>query len=216
MSPKKKYPYRRFNYKKKKNTDNNNNSSNNNNNSKNDKRASSSSVQTHNVSSIGKATSMTVQLPITSFIDVTQQPARYRGWSLYFSDINKDDDPTYLSACKRFENYFKRLRQLFNFREIEQQQFFTVDYKQLLLDQEFLPNESMWADLFVDENETLMRVMGLAMHQCVTDERDERDRQGALEAKYQAIPLITIPIIYARLINYTPIVHLKDVKAKFH
>ncbi|CAF4402820.1 unnamed protein product, partial [Adineta steineri] len=56
-----------------------------------------------------------IQTPITTYINVTEKPARYRGWSLYFPDTNKESDLSYLSVCQLFESYFKRTKDLYDF-----------------------------------------------------------------------------------------------------
>jgi hypothetical protein len=76
-----------------------------------------------------------------------------------------------------------------------------------------------------------MRVIGLAMHQvkklivrcpmvinghvqCIIDEQEEKDRQAASDCHHPTVPLVDLPVIHARLINFSPMIRLKDVKAQ--
>ncbi|CAF3959185.1 unnamed protein product [Rotaria magnacalcarata] len=155
-----------------------------------------------------------VQTPITTYIDVSERPARYRGWSLYFPDTDKESDPSYLSVCQLFEDYFKRMKNQYDFSEIEQKQSFSINYHEVLEDSAFQDKKPTWSLFFSDQNETTMRVIGLAMHQCIIDEQEEKDRIAASECQHPTVPLIDLPIIHARLVNFTPMIRLKDVKAQ--
>ncbi|CAF4005609.1 unnamed protein product [Rotaria sp. Silwood2] len=155
-----------------------------------------------------------IQTPITTYIDITERPARYRGWSLYFPDTDKESDPSYLSVCQLFEDYFKRMKNLYDYAEIEQKQSFTINYYEVLEDSAFQDKKQTWSLFFSDQNETTMRVIGLAMHQCIIDEQEEKDRKAANECHHPTVPLIDLPVIHARLVNFTPMIRLKDVKAQ--
>ncbi|CAF0759296.1 unnamed protein product [Rotaria sp. Silwood1] len=155
-----------------------------------------------------------IQTPITTYIDITERPARYRGWSLYFPDTDKESDPSYLSVCLLFEDYFKRMKNLYDYSEIEQKQSFTINYHEVLEDSAFQDKKQTWSLFFSDQNETTMRVIGLAMHQCIIDEQEEKDRLAANECNHPTVPLIDLPVIHARLVNFSPMVRLKDVKAQ--
>ncbi|CAF3364063.1 unnamed protein product [Rotaria sp. Silwood1] len=155
-----------------------------------------------------------IQPPITTYIDITERPARYRGWSLYFPDTDKESDPSYLSVCLLFEDYFKRMKNLYDYSEIEQKQSFTINYHEVLEDSAFQDKKQTWSLFFSDQNETTMRVIGLAMHQCIIDEQEEKDRLAANECNHPTVPLIDLPVIHARLVNFSPMVRLKDVKAQ--
>ncbi|CAF0720701.1 unnamed protein product [Rotaria sordida] len=155
-----------------------------------------------------------IQTPITKYINITEQPERYRGWSLYFPDTDKESDPSYLSVCQLFEDYFRRMKNLYDYSEIEQKQSFTINYHEVLEDSAFQDKKQTWSLFFSDQNETTMRVIGLAMHQCIIDEQEEKDRLAASECHHPTVPLIDLPIIHARLVNFTPMIRLKDVKAQ--
>ncbi|CAF4423253.1 unnamed protein product, partial [Adineta steineri] len=70
-----------------------------------------------------------------TYINVTEKPARYRGWSLYFPDTNKESDLSYLSVCQLFESYFKRTKDLYDFSDIEHKQSFTINFDEILKDE---------------------------------------------------------------------------------
>ncbi|CAF0865720.1 unnamed protein product [Adineta ricciae] len=155
-----------------------------------------------------------IQTPITTYINITEQTERYRGWSLYFPDTDKESDLSYLSVCQLFEKYFKNTRDLYDYAAIEQKQSFTISYSEILNDQMFLEKQQTWSLFFSDQNETTMRLIGLAMHQCMTDEQEEKDRLAASECHHPTVPLVDLPIIHARLVNFTPQIQLKEVKAQ--
>lgn len=155
-----------------------------------------------------------VQTPITTYIDITEQPERYRGWSLYFPDTKKESDPSYLSVCQLFEDYFERMKDIYNYAEIEQKQSFTINYKEVIEDEAFKDKRDTWVLFFSDQNEITMRIIGLAMHQRIVDEQEEKDRQAASDCHHPTVPLVNLPIIHARLINFEPMIELKNVKAQ--
>ncbi|CAF3822831.1 unnamed protein product [Adineta steineri] len=155
-----------------------------------------------------------IQTPITTYINVTEKPARYRGWSLYFPDTDKESDLIYLSVCQLFESYFKQTKDLYDFSDIEHKQSFTINYEKILDDKAFQDKKESWSLFFSDQNDTTMRVIGLAMHQCIIDEQEEKDRIAASECHHPTVPLVDLPIIHARLINFQPMIKLKDVKAQ--
>ena len=49
---------------------------------------------------------------------------------------------------------------------------------------------------------------------CIIDEQEEKDRKAASDCHHPTVPLVDLPIIHARLINFEPMIHLKDVKAQ--
>ncbi|UJR35560.1 hypothetical protein I4U23_028313 [Adineta vaga] len=199
-------PYNKFKNRhwKKKKVDNDNSSKTDNDNSN----------RNHSHAAVPSSPIKVIQTPITTYINITEEPERYRGWSLYFPDTDKESDLSYLSVCQLFESYFKRTKDLYDYSAIEQKQSFTINYHEILEDSAFKDKRQTWTLFFSDQNETTMRVIGLAMHQCIIEEQEEKDRLAASECHHPTVPLIDLPVIHARLINFTPIIRLKDVKAQ--
>lgn len=48
----------------------------------------------------------------------------------------------------------------------------------------------------------------------IVEEQEAKDRVAASECQHPTVPLVELPIIHARLVNFNPTILLKEVKAQ--
>jgi hypothetical protein len=111
-----------------------------------------------------------------------------------------------VSQCVKF---IERNQAMYDFNTVEMQKCFIVDYKFIMSDEDELCTE--WGDLkseIIDNTEFCLDCMGLAMHQCIINDFNKKQKdseEGTLQKK-------NLGIVRARLINHEPIQQIKDVR----
>ncbi|CAH1792022.1 unnamed protein product [Owenia fusiformis] len=179
----------------------------------------------------GKSNTIATQRPrlVQTKIDSNCQ---YRGWDLYFpNEAHSDMSPT-VQRVKVFEKYMQTWKALFNFRDIETRKCFTVSFKDLMNDQmiaEGLPN---FKAEMKSMPETILSCLGLAMHQMMIKEFEHEAKEAAdcmtpsivgtpgVQPSRAEPPIEHEPyhlsLVHARMVNYEPIVALKNLKANYY
>lgn len=118
------------------------------------------------------------------------------------------DHATWKNHVESFMNYILQNQEIYTFSEIVINGHFSVDYQLLTQNEEFLTCWSNFESHVLDNSEYCLQCMGLAMHQFIYDSFKNKD-QGLLEN-------FNLKVIYPRIINYGPILSLKDMKVNYY
>ncbi|KAM3863254.1 DNA helicase MCM8 [Diretmus argenteus] len=137
----------------------------------------------------------------------------YKGWPLYFTEGFVESSP-FVEKVKVFEKYFTSKIHLYDKDEIERQGSVLVDYVDLIGDKvvcEALPELTTHLR---EQPEIMLNCLGLAIHQVLTTdlEKQAADLQG--QELPVATPIISTPLINARLYNYEPLTPLRTLRAR--
>ncbi|XP_012866090.1 PREDICTED: DNA helicase MCM8 [Dipodomys ordii] len=137
----------------------------------------------------------------------------YKGWKLYFSEVYSDSSP-FIEKIQVFENFFMRRIDLYDKDEIERKGSILVDFKDLTKEDEVLNI----ANELKDAPEKTLACMGLAIHQILTKdlERHAAELQAQEGLPSDGETMVNVPHIYARVYNYEPLTHLKNIRANYY
>uniref|UniRef100_A0A5G2R6S4 DNA helicase MCM8 n=1 Tax=Sus scrofa TaxID=9823 RepID=A0A5G2R6S4_PIG len=141
----------------------------------------------------------------------------YKGWKFYFSEVYSDSSP-FIEKIQTFENFFTKRIDLYDKDEIERKGSILVDFKELTEDDEvakLIPNV---ANELRDTPEKTLACMGLAIHQVLTKdlERHAAELQAQEGLSRNGETMVNVPHIHARVYNYEPLTHLKNVRANYY
>ncbi|XP_041352396.1 LOW QUALITY PROTEIN: DNA helicase MCM8-like [Gigantopelta aegis] len=140
----------------------------------------------------------------------------YKGWKFYFPNEGYSDHSPIVKSVELFEKYFISWSSLYNWSDIEVKGFFTVNFKDFSTDQiiqEAIPDLSSEVK---NSPETLLSCIGLAMHQIITQHHEKEAADAAREAGeslQQTSTQYTVPMIHARILNFSQPIPLKNLKA---
>ncbi|XP_038074651.1 DNA helicase MCM8-like [Patiria miniata] len=148
----------------------------------------------------------------------------YKGWRYYFKDEGYSEHSPTVAKVKAFEKFFKSRMKAYDKDEIERKGSITVDYKELIEDDdvsETLPD--LRTDI-KDLPEKTLNCLGLSIHQTLTRDLEHQatmlQQQATGETGQQEVEvpsiLVSVPIIRARLVNYEPVTPLKNLKANYY
>nr|XP_045013632.1 DNA helicase MCM8 isoform X2 [Jaculus jaculus] len=138
----------------------------------------------------------------------------YKGWKLYFSEVYSENSPL-IEKIQAFEKFFKRRIDLYDKDEIERKGSILVDFKELTKDEEIATLMPDIANDLRNAPEKALACMGLAIHQVLTKdlERHAAELQAQEGLPNDGETIINVPHIYARVYNYEPLTHLKNIRA---
>uniref|UniRef100_A0A8D2AVD5 DNA helicase MCM8 n=1 Tax=Sciurus vulgaris TaxID=55149 RepID=A0A8D2AVD5_SCIVU len=141
----------------------------------------------------------------------------YKGWKLYFSEVYSDSSP-FIEKIQAFEKFFVRHIELYDKDEIERKGSILVDFKELTKGDEITNLIPNIADELRDAPEKILACMGLAIHQVLTKdlERHAAELQAQEGLSSDGETMVDVPHIYARIYNYEPLTHLKNVRANYY
>ncbi|KAM4842250.1 DNA helicase MCM8 isoform 1-T3 [Thomomys bottae] len=141
----------------------------------------------------------------------------YKGWKLYFSEVYSDSSP-FIEKIQVFENFFMRRIDLYDKDEIERKGSILVDFKDLTKEDEIINSTSNIANELRDAPEKTLACMGLAIHQILTKdlERHAAELQAQEGLPSDGETMVNVPHIYARIYNYEPLIHLKNIRANYY
>ncbi|XP_071453404.1 DNA helicase MCM8 [Hetaerina americana] len=140
----------------------------------------------------------------------------YRGWKLYFPQENFKEKSTTLDKIKAVENFIKKHSKLYPPVEIEERRAFSVDFKKLVADEEFMKNWPGFENDLCDMPEHSLSCLGIAMHQIVSTAMDDEFLANLPDAEKDSFSPLDIPIIRARVLNYEPVILLKNLKTNYY
>ncbi|XP_048956618.1 DNA helicase MCM8 isoform X2 [Canis lupus dingo] len=141
----------------------------------------------------------------------------YKGWKLYFSEVYSSSSP-FIQKIQAFENFFTRRIDLYDKDEIERKGSILVDFKELTEDNEMADLVPNIANELRDTPEKTLACMGLAIHQVLTRdlERHAAELQAQEGFSRDGETMVNVPHIHARVYNYEPLTHLKNVRANYY
>ncbi|XP_052039669.1 DNA helicase MCM8 [Apodemus sylvaticus] len=138
----------------------------------------------------------------------------YKGWKLYFSEVYSNNSP-FIEKIQAFEKFFTRHIDLYDKDEIERKGSILVDFKELTKDDEITNLIPDIESALRDAPEKTLACMGLAIHQVLTKdlERHAAELQAQEGLSNGGETMVNVPHIYARVYNYEPLTHLKNIRA---
>lgn len=110
-----------------------------------------------------------------------------------------------------FKNYIEEMQSTYSISEIINSGYFLIDYKSLLLNEKLI---SQWENLLnelVNNTEYCLKCMGLAMHQFIVDFYKNKSK----EEENENIDNFKLKVIHPRIINFEPVLHLKEMKVNY-
>ncbi|XP_046388865.1 DNA helicase MCM8 [Ischnura elegans] len=140
----------------------------------------------------------------------------YRGWKLYFPQEEFKETSSTVDKIKSVESFIKKHGKLYPAAEIEERRTFSVDFKKLLADEEFTSSWSGFETDLSDMPEHSLSCLGIAMHQIVSKAMDDELIANLPDAEKESFSPLEIPIIRARVLNYEPVIHLKNLKTNYY
>ncbi|KAM5246056.1 DNA helicase MCM8 isoform 2-T2 [Ctenodactylus gundi] len=163
--------------------------------------------------SSGKQTSERAPQPLL-LQSTLDQFMPYKGWKLYFSE-GYSDSSLLIEKIQAFERYFTRRIDLYDKDEIERKGSILVDFKELTKDDEITTVMPNIGNELRDAPEKTLACMGLAIHQVLTKdlERYATELQAQEGLSSDGETMVNVPHIYARVYNYEPLTHLKNIRA---
>lgn len=138
----------------------------------------------------------------------------YKGWKLYFSEVYSNSSPC-IEKIQAFEKFFTRHIDFYDKDEIERKGSILVDFKELTKDDELTNLIPDIENALRDTPEKTLACMGLAIHQVLTKdlERHAAELQAQEGLSNDGETMVNVPHIFARVYNYEPLTHLKNVRA---
>ncbi|CAH6787822.1 Mcm8 [Phodopus roborovskii] len=138
----------------------------------------------------------------------------YKGWKLYFSEVYSNSSP-FIEKIQAFEKFFTRHIDFYDKDEIERKGSILVDFKELTKDDEITNLIPDIENELRDTPEKTLACMGLAIHQVLTKdlERHAAELQAQEGLSNDGETMVNVPHIFARVYNYEPLTHLKNVRA---
>ncbi|XP_073988603.1 minichromosome maintenance 8 factor recombination-defective isoform X2 [Rhodnius prolixus] len=136
--------------------------------------------------------------PVSNEPDIDRIP--YKGWNHYFPDEVYESISQTTFRTRVAENFFSTIIKSLKLSELEEHKYYRLDSKILLNDEALLKEWPSFPDDIRDNPSHTINCLGLALHQvaCKLDGYD---------------PNAEFPAIRIRLINFEPVVPLKDIKA---
>ncbi|VTJ79346.1 Hypothetical predicted protein [Marmota monax] len=165
---------------------------------------------------IGKNSSEQIPQPLL-LQSTLDQFIPYKGWKLYFSEVYSDNSP-FIEKIQAFEKFFIRRIDLYDKDEIERKGSILVDFRELTKDDEITNLIPNIANELRDAPEKILACMGLAIHQVLTKdlERHAAELQAQEGLSSDGETMVNVPHIYARIYNFEPLTHLKNVRANYY
>uniref|UniRef100_A0A8C9P055 DNA helicase MCM8 n=1 Tax=Spermophilus dauricus TaxID=99837 RepID=A0A8C9P055_SPEDA len=133
------------------------------------------------------------------------------------SSVYSDNSP-FIEKIQAFEKFFIRHIDLYDKDEIERKGSILVDFKELTKDDEITNLIPNIANELRDAPEKILACMGLAIHQVLTKdlERHAAELQAQEGLSSDGETMVNVPHIYARIYNFEPLTHLKNVRANYY
>ncbi|ERE71817.1 DNA helicase MCM8 isoform X3 [Cricetulus griseus] len=138
----------------------------------------------------------------------------YKGWKLYFSEVYSNSSP-FIEKIQAFEKFFTRHIDFYDKDEIERKGSILVDFKELTKDDEITNLIPDIENTLRDTPEKTLACMGLAIHQVLTKDLEQHaaELQAQEGLSSDGETMVNVPHIFARVYNYEPLTHLKNVRA---
>ncbi|VTJ79347.1 Hypothetical predicted protein [Marmota monax] len=133
------------------------------------------------------------------------------------SSVYSDNSP-FIEKIQAFEKFFIRRIDLYDKDEIERKGSILVDFRELTKDDEITNLIPNIANELRDAPEKILACMGLAIHQVLTKdlERHAAELQAQEGLSSDGETMVNVPHIYARIYNFEPLTHLKNVRANYY
>ncbi|XP_044744963.1 DNA helicase MCM8-like [Coccinella septempunctata] len=147
-----------------------------------------------------------------SVID-TEPSHGYYGFKIYFPDEALIDVSILLMEMKMCRRFIDQNNGIFDFNMIQKTKCFVLDYK-LLVEEEIFTHWSDFQTELISNTEYILNCFGLAMHQTICEDfisKTEDDSDVTLETFHSNLGKIR-----AKIINYEPILQLKDLKVNIY
>ncbi|KAL4224835.1 DNA replication licensing factor mcm8 [Mactra antiquata] len=141
----------------------------------------------------------------------------YHGWKLYFPDETYNEHSSSVVMTQVFEKYLLSWLHSYNFDDIELKGSFTVDFKELFADTVICDSISDLQTKLKESPENVLSCLGLAMHQHISHKRLREAREATEESGCEITPEdYHVPVIHARIFNFTTPISLKNLKANYY
>ncbi|XP_018328891.1 DNA helicase MCM8 [Agrilus planipennis] len=131
----------------------------------------------------------------------------YYGFKLYFPEDSVDAECILMNTTA-FEDYIQRNQKDFSFSKIKQEKVFFIDVKELSEDDEFLKKWKSFPDDIVCNTEYSLSCLSLAMYQILMKIEEKRLNGQQKQPDF-------LPILNTRIINFNPILQLKNLKVNY-
>uniref|UniRef100_A0A8C2VJU1 DNA helicase MCM8 n=1 Tax=Chinchilla lanigera TaxID=34839 RepID=A0A8C2VJU1_CHILA len=133
------------------------------------------------------------------------------------TSVYSDNSP-FIEKIQAFEKFFTRHIDLYDKDEIERKGSILVDFKNLTKDDELTNLIPDIGNELRDAPEKTLACMGLAVHQVLTKdlEKHAAELQAQERLSSDGGTMVNVPHIYARVYNYEPLTHLKNVRANYY
>ncbi|KAF7273665.1 hypothetical protein GWI33_013612 [Rhynchophorus ferrugineus] len=122
---------------------------------------------------------------------------------LYFMNVEEEHLKTISCQVESFQAHIKRNSPVYSLQQIEKDHFFTLDYKKVIDDTDFVAD---WPEFIKDltcNTEFVLNCLGLAMHDYISQTKNTSESAQDSQKK--------ILLIRARILNFEPVLQLRDV-----
>lgn len=134
------------------------------------------------------------------------QECPFQGWQLYFPNEKYDENSIAVKCILATVSFLNTHEQNISIEQLVENKSYLLNVESLNQDEDFTTVWSQfWDDLTNRPNYTL-QCLGLAIHQYALEELNKNIHDDCTKFK-------NLPIIHPRIINFSPIFHLKNLRA---
>ncbi|XP_065065027.1 DNA helicase MCM8-like [Rhopilema esculentum] len=133
----------------------------------------------------------------------------FEKWYTYFPAKAYNPGDELAIEVKEFKKYFEKRLDTFNMDEVEKNNSVFIDYGELTNDEDLKMQLPSIAQMLEDNPEEHLKAMSVAFHQALLDDQNG-DEPQSIQILYD------MPYINTRILNYEPLIALKNLKANFY
>ncbi|XP_030745099.1 DNA helicase MCM8-like isoform X2 [Sitophilus oryzae] len=131
----------------------------------------------------------------------------YPGLDLYFLSLEEEHKEKIIKNATFFQAHINRNCLCYPLQQIEKDHFFMLDYKLILSDEHFILQWPEFNEELINSTEFTLNTLGFAMYDHINQIRkDIQNEQKILKA---------LTVIRVRIVNFEPILLLKDVNVNY-
>lgn len=108
-------------------------------------------------------------------------------------------------------NHIQQNQSSYIIEEIVSNGYFLVDYQSLIQNEEFISKWNNFKNDLLNNSEYTLQCIGLAMHQFIIDSYINREKEFP-----EDIDDFKMKVIHPRLINFEPVLSLKDIRVNYY
>ncbi|KAK6639693.1 hypothetical protein RUM43_007968 [Polyplax serrata] len=137
----------------------------------------------------------------------------YKGWELYFSGHDYEQDSPTVKNVKAFESFLNDNPTLYDAATVERTQTFQIDVNVLYNDKNIKGSWENFEDDLKNSPNHSISCIGLAIHQVVLTQLS--DENVSFEPGHEGENEIDLPMIQVRILNFGPVLHLRNLKSNY-